>query len=100
MLFLTLYNGKNHYKTADEEEYPLPFLSLSLSLFSHYFCQVPFIPFAAHVPISATDKAIIVFFFLLPNANTPLVYLLFVIKQPFNDHEFNSCTENLKPMGD
>lgn len=53
-----------------------------------------------HLPISATGKAIIVCFFVLPNANTPLVYRLFVIKQQFYDHEFNSCTENLKPMGD
>lgn len=81
MLFLTLCNGKS-LQTADEKESPFLF---SLSLFVIPF---PFIPFAAHVPISATDKAIIVwFFFSLPNANTPLVYLLFVIKQQFYDHD-------------
>lgn len=61
--------------------------------------MVPFIQctLPAHVPISATDRAIIVFF-KLPNANTLLAYLLFAIKQQFYDLGFNSRTENLKPM--
>lgn len=97
MLFLTLYNGKNHYKTADEEEYPLPFLSLCNPIISARFHSYP----SPHMyPFLLLTKQLSFVFFVLPNANTPLVYLLFVIKQQFYDHEFNSCTENLKPMGD
>lgn len=86
----------NHYKTADEEEAPSSFFSFCTPIIPAWFHSYN-VPFAAHVPISATDRAIIVFS-KLPNANTLLVYLLFAIKQQFYDHGFNSRTENLKPM--
>lgn len=86
----------NHYKTADEEESTSSFFSFCNPIISAWFHSYN-VPFAAHVPISATDRAIIVFFWL-PNANTLLVYLLFAIKQQFYDLGFNSRTENLKPM--
>lgn len=86
----------NHYKTADEEEAPSSFFSFCTPIISAWFHSYN-VPFAAHVPISATDRAIIVFS-KLPNANTLLVYLLFAIKQQLYDHGFNSRTENLKPM--
>lgn len=81
----------NHYKTADEEESPSAFFSFCTPIIPAWFHSYN-VPFAAHVPISATDRAIIVVF-KLPNAN-----LLFAIKQQFYDHGFNSRTENLKPM--
>lgn len=87
----------NHYKTADEEEAPSSFFSFCTPIIPAWFHSYN-VPFAAHVPISATDRAIIVFFNFLMLINTLLVYLLFAIKQQFYDLGFNSRTENLKPM--
>lgn len=52
----------NHYKTADEEESPSSFFSFCTPIISAWFHSYN-VPFAAHVPISATDRAIIGFFF-------------------------------------
>lgn len=51
----------NHYKTADEEESPSSFFSFCTPIISAWFHSYN-VPFAAHVPISATDRTIIVFF--------------------------------------
>lgn len=51
----------NHYKTADEEEALSSFFSFCTPIISAWFHSYN-VPFAAHVPISATDRAIIVFF--------------------------------------
>lgn len=52
----------NHYKTADEEESPSSFFSFCTPIIPAWFHSYN-VPFAAHVPISATDRAIIGFFF-------------------------------------
>lgn len=51
----------NHYKTADEEESLSSFFSFCNPIISAWFHSYN-VPFSAHVPISATDRAIIVFF--------------------------------------
>lgn len=51
----------NHYKTADEEESLSSLFSFCTPIISAWFHSYN-VPFSAHVPISATDRAIIVFF--------------------------------------
>lgn len=52
----------NHYKTADEEEALSSFFSFCNPIIPAWFHSYN-VPFAAHVPISATDRAIIGVFF-------------------------------------
>lgn len=50
----------NHYKTADEEEALSSSFSFCTPIIPAWFHSYN-VPFAAHVPISATDRAIVVF---------------------------------------